>query len=145
MALNVCNSCTTKFAVGLPRCPHCASTDFREDGQMAKITAHGGPSDKTLTADTPEPDALLAPAEDDALAAEPEPVAEGGEEPSPGTSSSASTETPQSNSELSEPSSPKRARKTASRSSKAQTESSSADSTDGAKTDELSAADHAEA
>lgn len=58
MALNVCNGCTTKFAVGLPRCPHCASTDFCEDGQMAKITAQGGPSDKTL----PEADEA-APAE----------------------------------------------------------------------------------
>lgn len=50
MALNVCGSCTTRFAVGLKRCPHCASTDFQEDGVMPKITALGGASDKTLPA-----------------------------------------------------------------------------------------------
>lgn len=45
MALNECKGCTTAFAVGLPRCPHCGSTDFAEQGQdMPKITAHGGPT-----------------------------------------------------------------------------------------------------
>src|SRR5574341_2313729 len=54
VALNVCAGCTTKFAVGLPKCPHCGSTDFVEDGAMAKITVHGGASDKTLPAPEPE-------------------------------------------------------------------------------------------
>lgn len=44
MALNVCADCTTRFAVGLKECPHCQSTNFQEDGDMPKITAHGGAS-----------------------------------------------------------------------------------------------------
>jgi hypothetical protein len=44
MALRRCRECTTTFAVGLPACPHCQSTDHEEDGAMPKITRHGGPT-----------------------------------------------------------------------------------------------------
>src|SRR5512139_2325140 len=51
MALWVCTKCTTKYAVGLFKCPRCLNTEFFEDGDpMAKITRHGGASDKTLPA-----------------------------------------------------------------------------------------------
>ncbi len=134
MALSVCAECTTKYAVGLPKCPHCGSTDHVEDGQpMPKITVHGGPSDKTLPVDEPEAD--------EAPAVELAPEPEGGEESSPGSSSSASTETQQPNSEPSSKSSPKPARKTASRSAKGRTENSSAPSTDGGQETGTSAAD----
>lgn len=61
MALWVCageGGCGTKYAVGLSRCPRCHNTEFHEDGDpMAKITRHGGASDKTL----PEPEPLESP------------------------------------------------------------------------------------
>lgn len=44
MSLNVCAHCTTKFAIGLPHCPQCGNADYYEEGSMAKITRHGGPS-----------------------------------------------------------------------------------------------------
>lgn len=45
MTLWVCTTCTTKYAVGLHRCPRCHGTDFVEDGQpMPKITRSTGPS-----------------------------------------------------------------------------------------------------
>lgn len=70
MALSVCTSCTTKYAVGLPKCPHCGSTDHVEDGQpMPKITVHGGASDKTLAAE-PDPEAVDAPESEPAPADE---------------------------------------------------------------------------
>lgn len=171
MALNACQSCTTKFAVGLKRCPHCGSTDFCEDGQMAKITERG-PSDKTLAAveggarvTEPAPMAVDKPSggatvpSRDALREHARNLVEpdfseslaqrenekGGEESSPGSNSPASTETPQPNSEPSEPSSPKRARTTASRSKKAPTANPSAPSTAGAQTGATSAADSTEA
>ena len=54
MALWVCGGeagCGTKYAVGLFRCPRCHNTAFYEDGDpMAKITRHGGASDKTVPA-----------------------------------------------------------------------------------------------
>lgn len=54
MALWVCGGtggCGTKYAVGLFSCPRCHNTEFFEDGDpMAKITRHGGASDKTLPA-----------------------------------------------------------------------------------------------
>ena len=55
MALWVCGGeggCGTKYAVGLFRCPRCHNTEFFEDGDpMAKISRHGGASDKTLPTD----------------------------------------------------------------------------------------------
>jgi hypothetical protein len=66
MALWVCageSGCGTKYAVGLFKCPRCHNTQFFEDGDpMAKITRHGGASDKTL------------PATESAAAAEPDPT-----------------------------------------------------------------------
>jgi hypothetical protein len=68
MALWVCGGeagCGTKYAVGLFRCPRCHNTEFFEDGDpMAKITRHGGASDKTL------------PTTEDAAAAETDPAPE---------------------------------------------------------------------
>lgn len=62
MTLRVCMDCTTAFAVGVPRCPHCGSERSAEEGtaqalgvfargrveedDMPKITRHGGPSDR---------------------------------------------------------------------------------------------------
>ncbi|MHB9857616.1 hypothetical protein [Streptomyces sp. YIM S03343] len=156
MALNACTSCTTKFAVGLPRCPQCGSTEFVEDGQpMAKITAHGGPSDKTLPDAVVQTNAVLTEeqAEElrDAVGAGTEQLPfqaavestpeEGGEESSPGTSSSTSTETQPPKSEPSSKPRRKPARKTESPSEPDPTESSTAPSTAGQKTAATSAAD----
>lgn len=42
-----CRKCGTRFAVGLPFCPHCTGTDIERDEEgMAKTTVHGGPSDQ---------------------------------------------------------------------------------------------------
>lgn len=62
MTLLVCLDCSTAFAVGVPRCPHCGSERKAEEGTaaamglhargrveediMPKITVHGGPSDR---------------------------------------------------------------------------------------------------
>lgn len=47
--LLVCLSCTTAYAVGASACPHCGSTDHAEEGtDMAKISRHGGPSNKAV-------------------------------------------------------------------------------------------------
>lgn len=142
MALNECQSCTTKFAVGLPRCPQCRSTEFVEDGsQMAKITRNGGASDATLP-DEAEADSAPQPVTEEVPAVEPEPVnEEGGEGSSPGSSSETSTETPPTPPEPSEPPTLSPARKTGSRSRKAQTESSSASGTGGGQTEATSALD----
>ena len=63
----VCLDCTTAYAVGAPRCPHCGSERGADEGSaaalgvyagarieeedMPKITRHGGPS--TAPADEP--------------------------------------------------------------------------------------------
>jgi RNA polymerase subunit RPABC4/transcription elongation factor Spt4 len=70
MALNECEGCTTLFAVGLRMCPNCRSKDFHEEGEMPKITVHGGPSNAALDAEN----ARLA-AENDAPAAAISPAA----------------------------------------------------------------------
>lgn len=147
MALNECAGCTTRFAVGLKRCPHCGSKDFHEEGAepVAKITKHGGASDTTLpdepeVDDVDEAEAESAPEPEEAPAVEPE-SEEGGEESSPGSSSETSTETQPP---LPEPSGkPRRkpARTMASRSMKDPTDSSSASSTDGGQTEATSASD----
>jgi hypothetical protein len=55
MTLWRCRACGCSFAVGLPYCPQCTSTDHEEDdGTMPKITKHGGPSDR-YAADYAEP------------------------------------------------------------------------------------------
>ena len=142
MALNVCAGCTTRFAVGLKRCPHCGSKDFQEEGTMPKITAHGGASDATLPVPETETAAVDVPApEAEPLDATEPMTQEGGEEPSAGSNSETSTETPQPSSEPSEQSSQSPARTTASRSKKARTGSSSARSTAGGQETGTSAAD----
>lgn len=66
MSLNACTSCTAKFAVGLPKCPQCGSTEYVEDGDlMAKITRYGGASDDTLPAPEPEDVPAHSPAAED--------------------------------------------------------------------------------
>lgn len=158
MALWVCggsDGCGTKYAVGLFRCPRCHNTEFFEDGDpMAKISRAGGASDKTLPVPEPEsaaaaePDPTPAAAADhtepealdvtEDMAGPAEPVAEGGESPSPGSSSSASTEKQQPTSEPSSKPRRKPARGTASRSSRSRTETDSSapsTATGGPKTD----------
>ena len=77
MALLVCNRCTTRFAVGLPYCPQCTSTDCYTEGEeddMAKITVHGGPSNAGEVASPP---AAASPATAlEAASPEPEAAAE---------------------------------------------------------------------
>jgi hypothetical protein len=175
MALWVCagdNGCGTKYAVGLFRCPRCHNTEFHEDGDpMAKITRHGGASDKTLPAPTqdaaaaetePTPEAAAdqtetaSPADvmfeagaetteglTDGLDVTPwlKTEEEGGEESSPGSSSSASTEKPPTPPEPSSKPTRKPARRTASRTAPARTDSSSAPSTVTGQTAPTSAAD----
>lgn len=116
MALWECAECTTKYAVGVPKCPHCGSTvrvneatqPPEEDEQMAKVTVHGGPSNEA--ADEPEE----------------------GEDVSAGTDSSTSSENEPSSPETSEQPHPSRARGTGSRSKPGRkaAESSTAEATD---------------
>lgn len=144
MAGWVCADCTTVYTVGAPRCPHCQSTAYAEQGEpMPKITRHGGPTiavsgitvagswgdEPPETAGAVEPPASTAPAPDD----------EEGGTSSPGNSSPASSETEQPNSEPNETAPRSPARTTASRSKKARTGSSSAGGTDGDQTDDTSA------
>ena len=101
---------------------------------MPKITVHGGPSIAGASvvggswSDTDTADVWPQPAE-------------GGEEPSAGSSSETSPETPSNEPEQSEKQAPKPARKTASRSKKDQTGSSSASGTAGGQTEPSSATD----
>lgn len=68
MALMRCLDCTTRFAPGLHRCPHCTGTRCERDDGMPKITKHGGPSDASAsatgveTAPVSEPEAVAKPA-----------------------------------------------------------------------------------
>ena len=73
MALWQCGGCGTSYAVGLPRCPHCHSTEWTEDG-MPKILGDG-----TVTFESghepdgyPRPSAPGAPEAAEAVASEPE-------------------------------------------------------------------------
>lgn len=137
MSLRVCLDCTTAFAVGAPRCPHCGSERHAEEGSaaalgiraslpveteedsMPKITRHGGVS--------------VPPVEE---AAE---HVEGGEDVSAGEDSSTSSEKPSTKPETSEAETPKRARTTGSRSKQGRTGGSSARSTDGGRETDSSA------
>lgn len=38
----ICFDCSTIYSVGAPACPHCGSIDYVEEGDVAKITKHGG-------------------------------------------------------------------------------------------------------
>lgn len=57
MALWVCAECTTKYAVGLSRCPRCHGTEFHEEGEdMPKVGKHAGPTvEPDSSADSPTP------------------------------------------------------------------------------------------
>jgi hypothetical protein len=45
----VCLACTTVYSVGAAECPHCGCTEYVEEGtDMAKISRHGGPSNKAV-------------------------------------------------------------------------------------------------
>lgn len=122
MALRYCTGCTTRFAVGLPRCPWCGSREHVEEGEqdMAKITVHGGPSN--------------AAADEQAA-----PAAVGSEGPSASSSSETSSEKEPTSPAKSEKRRPSRAPKTGSRSGRAQTATSTARSTDGGQADAESA------
>lgn len=105
---------------------------------MPKITVHGGP---TVAGAAVVGGAWSSEGDADVW---PEPAEEGGEESSPGISSSTSPEKPSNDSEPSKKPAPSRARTTGSRSKKGQTDSSSAPSTDGgqaADTSETGSAD----
>ena len=84
MAIETCLKCTTRFAVGLLRCPHCQAPAprfadrMKEEDDMPRITVEGGPSN---------PDAL--PGETGYIAPE------GGEDVSAGSSSSTSAGKPE--------------------------------------------------
>ena len=90
---------------------------------MPNIPRHGGASNHRI-------DGEQEPADESTVV----PAAEGGEEPSPGSSSSTSTGKQQPTSEKINPEPPKRARTTGSRSRKARTGGSIARSTDIAQT-----------
>lgn len=112
MALWECTACTAAYAVGAPRCPQCGSTDHVEQGEvMAKITVHGGATNALLDSE------------------------EGGEESSPGTSSSTSSTKPSTTRGKSGKGRPSPAPKTGSRSAPDPTESSTAPPTDGGPAD----------
>jgi hypothetical protein len=109
MSLWGCADCSTAYSVGAPACPHCGSTNAFKEGSVPKITRHGGPTD--INAEVAE--------------------VEGGDESSPGTSSSASEEKQPTASATSRTGRRKHARTTANRSVKDPAESASAASTDG--------------
>jgi hypothetical protein len=60
-----CRRCSTRFAVGLPFCPQCTSTDIEKEDGVPKITTHGGPSnqDEPVPAEPAPPAAAEAPAD----------------------------------------------------------------------------------
>lgn len=99
MALWQCTGCTTRYAVGAPRCPWCGSREYVEEGaeDMAKVTVHGGASNAAA----------------DGL--------KDGEDVSASTSSLTSSEKEPSTPEPNAQPSPSRARTTGSRSKKAAT------------------------
>jgi hypothetical protein len=76
MSLWVCAACTTAYSVGAPRCPHCAGTDYFEEGQdVGKISKHAG---ATIVGEVaPEPvTEPIAPEVPEPEPAEPKPTSE---------------------------------------------------------------------
>jgi hypothetical protein len=68
MAWMACRGCSTKFAVGLLRCPQCGAVselfavpeevvEAEQEADMPKISVHGGPSSALGAADEPAADA----------------------------------------------------------------------------------------
>lgn len=129
MALWVCKGCTAAYSVGAPCCPQCGGTDYadEEEQNMPKITVAGGPSIAGITG---------AWGDD-----EPEDTAEGGEQSSPGSSSSPSETSSDSEPETTSSGNSKRARTTGNRGGQGRTGSSTARSTDTAQTARTSKTD----
>lgn len=78
MALWICEGCTTKYAVGLHRCPRCHSTDFHEEDSMPKISRAAGatnglPDEAVVETVEPEAPVVEPDVEPETLAPEPEP------------------------------------------------------------------------
>jgi hypothetical protein len=137
MAVWVCKGCTAAYSVGAPRCPQCGSTEYadEEEQNMPKITVQGGPSIAGVSggwSDTDSADPWPAPGADEV---------EGGEESSPGTSSSPSETKQSSEPETTSSGGSKRARTTGSRGGQARTGSSTARSTDTGQTARTSETD----
>jgi predicted ATP-dependent serine protease len=75
MAVWECAECTTKYAVGAPKCPHCGSVvrvDERtrepeeEETDVAKVTVHSGPSNEAAGEPAGEDVSASSEAEQDA-------------------------------------------------------------------------------
>lgn len=127
MAVKVCLDCTATYEPGLANCPHCHSErsqlndgDPYRGGDMPHITRRGGPSNRYEIRGEHGPELVDPPASD-----------EGGETPSPGSSSQTSTAKPPATRGKSAKPRQSRARTTANRSRPAPTgAASSASSTD---------------
>ena len=162
MALWTCTACTTAYAVGAPRCPHCRSEEHVEEGiEMPKITRYGGATNAaagplvvgaTWSEETEAPDTWPAaagtawhgehgPALVDLPPRATVPPAEGSEQTSPGTSSKTSLPTPSAEPEPSRTPRRSRARMTANPSLSDPTDSSTAPGTAGGPTGPTSAPD----
>lgn len=86
MALWICEGCTTKYAVGLHRCPRCHSTDFHEEDSMPKISRAAGatnglPDEAVVETVEPEAPVVEPDVEPETLAPEPEAASEAEAEP----------------------------------------------------------------
>ena len=77
MTLRVCLDCTTAFAVGAPRCPHCGSERHAEEGSAAALGIHHG-----IPVETEEDRMPKITRHGGASVAGEEPATEGGEQPS---------------------------------------------------------------
>lgn len=134
MALMVCRSCTTRFAVGLLRCPHCgalselyAVPDYIADAEeenMPKISVEGGPSNalgQPAETELPTAEAVAGPVEvEESTLAE----SETSDETSGATDEvSAAGESADDTSEAESAPAPKPARKTAAKKAAAKQES----------------------
>lgn len=88
MALQVCQQCTAAYAVGLPCCPQCGSTDHQEDS-MPKISSNGTVS---FEPGSGQPSAATAEAEDTAAGGTAESAAaQPATEPAPEAAAAAET------------------------------------------------------
>jgi hypothetical protein len=138
MAVWVCRDCTAAYSVGAPKCPQCGSTDYigEEEQNMPKITVAGGPSIAGVTGGWSDHDT-----EDQWPAQDAGQDEEGGEESSPGDSSSQSETKPSRTPETSSSGGSKRARTTGSRGGQGRTGSSTARSTGSGQTARTSETD----
>lgn len=142
LAVKVCQDRTTPYAVSLTNCPHCLSErgevrdadPYRGENTMPKISRNGG---ATIRGEHgPE---LVAVPDDAPAVADADLLTEGGETPSPGSSSKTSTPKPPATPAKSSKRHHKPAQTTASRSKRGQTGASTVPSTDGGQTADGSA------